>query len=101
MGGPYGTGRRIDLPSTRNIINAILNKTITDVPYSTLPVFNLKIPQSVPGVPSSLLDPRQAWGGDEKWNKAAVELAEKFRKNFSKFTSNPDTAILAQSGPEI
>ena len=101
MGGPYGTGRRIDLPSTRNIINAILNKTITDVPYSTLPVFNLKIPQSVPGVPSSLLDPRQAWGGDEKWNKAAVELAEKFRKNFSKFTSNPDTARLAQSGPEI
>ena len=101
MGGPYGTGRRIDLPSTRNIINAILNKTITDVPYSTLPVFNLLIPQSVPGVPSSLLDPRQAWGGDEKWNKAAVELAEKFRKNFSKFTSNPDTARLAQSGPEI
>jgi phosphoenolpyruvate carboxykinase (ATP) len=101
MGGPYGTGRRIDLPSTRNIINAILNKTITDVPYSTLPVFNLKIPQSVPGLPSSLLDPRQAWGGDEKWNKAAVELAEKFRKNFSKFTSNPDTARLAQSGPEI
>ncbi len=101
MGGPYGTGRRIDLPSTRNIINAILNKTITDVRYSTLPVFNLKIPQSVPGVPSSLLDPRQAWGGDEKWNKAAVELAEKFRKNFSKFTSNPDTARLAQSGPEI
>lgn len=101
MGGPYGTGRRIDLPSTRNIINAILNKTITDVPYSTLPVFNLKIPQSVPGVPSSLLDPRQAWGGEEKWNKAAVELAEKFRKNFSKFTSNPETARLAQSGPEI
>jgi len=101
MGGPYGTGRRIDLPSTRNIINAILNKTITDVPYSTLPVFNLQIPQSLPGVQSSLLDPRQAWGGDEKWNKAAVELAEKFRKNFSKFTSNPDTARLAQSGPEI
>lgn len=101
MGGPYGTGKRIDLPSTRNIINAILNKTITDVPYSTLPVFNLQIPKSVPGVTSSLLDPRQAWGGDEKWNKAAGELAEKFRKNFSKFTSNPDTARLAQSGPVI
>ena len=28
MGGPYGTGTRIDLPSTRNIINAILDDSI-------------------------------------------------------------------------
>lgn len=100
MGGPYGTGKRIDLPSTRNIINAILNKTIIDVPYSILPIFNLNIPQSVPGVPSALLDPRQAWGADHKWNTAAGELAEKFKKNFSKFTSNPETAKLVRSGPE-
>lgn len=101
MGGAYGTGRRIDLPSTRNIINAILNKTILDVPYSNLPLFNLSIPKSLPGLPSGLLDPRQAWGNNEAWEKAARDLAEKFIKNFGKFTSNPNTAELVSSGPKL
>ncbi len=99
MGGPYGTGKRIDLPSTRNIINAILNKTIDKVPYNNLPVFNLSIPVKIPGVPEGLLDPRKAWGSSEKWDKAARDLAEKFIKNFGKFTSNAETAKLVSSGP--
>jgi phosphoenolpyruvate carboxykinase (ATP) len=98
-GGPYGTGKRIDLPSTRNIIDAILNKTIDRVPYVNLPVFNLSIPAMVTGVPEGLLDPRKAWVSIEKWEKAARDLAEKFIKNFSKFTSNTETAKLVSSGP--
>ncbi len=100
MGGPYGTGKRIDLPSTRRIINAILNNTIGDVPYTTIPVFNLSIPSSVPGVPSDLLDPGKKWPDREAWLRAAGELAEKFVKNFSKFTSNTETAKLVSSGPK-
>ena len=100
MGGPYGTGKRIDLPSTRKIINAILNKSLGDVPYTTIPVFNLSIPSSVPGVPSDLLDPGQKWPEYDAWLKAARELAGKFVKNFSKFTSNVETAKLVSSGPK-
>ena len=100
MGGPCGTGKRIDLPSTRRIIDAILNKTIYDVPYTTIPVFNLSIPASVPGVPSDLLDPGKKWPDYEAWLKAARELGEKFVKNFSKFTSNSETAKLVSSGPK-
>ena len=100
MGGPYGTGKRIDLPSTRRIIDAILNKTINDVPYTTIPVFNLSIPTTVPGVPADLLDPGKKWPENDAWLKAARELAEKFVKNFSKFTSNPETAKLISSGPK-
>ncbi len=100
MGGPYGTGKRIDLPSTRRIINAILNNTIGDVPYTTIPVFNLSIPSSVPGVPSDLLDPGKKWPEREVWVSAARELAGKFVKNFSKFTSNTETAKLVSSGPK-
>ncbi|NLE34529.1 MAG: phosphoenolpyruvate carboxykinase (ATP) [Bacteroidales bacterium] len=100
MGGPYGTGKRIDLPSTRRIIDAILNKTINDVPYTTIPVFNLSIPTTVPGVPADLLDPGKKWSGYDAWLTAAGELAEKFVKNFSKFTSNPETAKLISSGPK-
>jgi len=100
MGGPYGTGKRIDLPSTRRIIDAILNKTINDVPYTTIPVFNLSIPSTLPGVPSDLLDPGKKWPDYEAWLKAARELGEKFVKNFSKFTSNVETAKLVSSGPK-
>jgi len=99
-GGAYGTGKRIDLPSTRQIINAILNRTLDQARFVTLPVFNLDIPLEVPGVASELLDPRTAWVSGEAWDKAARSLAEKFIKNFSRFTSNTETAKLVSSGPK-
>ena len=100
IGGQYGTGNRIDLPSTRKIINAILGGDLDNVTWSILPVFNLRIPGSVPGVSSDLLDPRRAWGSSDAWKEAAVSLAEKFINNFSKFTGNTETAKLVSSGPK-
>ena len=100
MGGPYGTGKRIDLPSTRNIINAILNRSLDNAEFVKLPLFNLDIPLSVPGVSGELLDPRMKWSDSEAWESAARSLAEKFIKNFSKFTSNEATARLVTSGPK-
>jgi phosphoenolpyruvate carboxykinase (ATP) len=101
MGGPYGTGNRIDLPSTRRIINAILNDTITKCDFDTLPVFNLRIPKRIEGVDDSILDPGKAWQSPVKWHIAANDLALKFINNFSKFTSNKETALLANYGPKI
>ena len=99
-GGPYGTGKRIDLPSTRNIINAILNRSLVNTEFVTLPVFNLEIPVAVPGVSPGLLDPRRSWESSDAWDKSARSLAEKFLKNFSRFTSNTETAKLVSSGPK-
>jgi len=101
MGGPYGTGKRIDLPSTRNIIDAILNRTLDKTTYVVLPVFNLSIPSVVPGVDSGLPDPRKAWGSGEAWENAARALGQKFITNFSKFTANPETAKLVSAGPQL
>jgi len=101
MGGPYGAGKRIDLPSTRNIIDAILSRTLDKVQFVNLPVFNLSIPVKVAGVPDGLLDPRKSWGSSEKWDTAAKDLAGKFIKNFGKFTSNTETAKLVSSGPVL
>lgn len=101
MGGPYGKGRRIDLPSTRNIINAILRSSLDNTEFITIPVFNLNIPVAVPGVNNDLLDPRAAWGGESLWLEAARDLAGKFIGNFTKFTSTPETARLIPAGPEL
>ena len=101
MGGPYGFGNRIDLPSTRMIINAILNDSINDCEFITLPVFNLSIPSKVDGVDESILDPSKAWETPSRWHVAATDLALKFINNFSKFTGNKETAKLAEHGPSI
>ncbi len=101
MRGAYGTGKRIDLPSTRKIINAILDGTLDKEEYSTLPIFNLSIPNHVEGVDPVILDPRQAWESPAKWQTTATDLALKFIANFNKFTTNPETANLAEHGPVI
>ncbi len=101
MGGPYGTGTRIELSSTRLIINAILNNTITDCEFVTLPIFNLNIPVIVDGVNPEILDPSKTWDSQTRWRVAATDLALKFISNFSKFTSNPESAKLVNSGPKF
>jgi phosphoenolpyruvate carboxykinase (ATP) len=99
--GPYGMGSRIDLPTTRLIINSILDDSINQNEFSTLPVFNLSIPNKIEGVRSSLLDPSAAWETPFRWHIAATDLALKFINNFSKFASNEETAALAEFGPKI
>jgi phosphoenolpyruvate carboxykinase (ATP) len=99
MGGPYGTGKRIDLPSTRKIINSILDGSLLDAEYTVLPVFGLNIPRSLNGLDSNLLDPTRAWTSRESWLIAAKSLALKFTSNFCRFTSNEETAKLVKFGP--
>jgi phosphoenolpyruvate carboxykinase (ATP) len=101
MGGPYGTGTRIELASTRLIVNAILNDSFTDCEFVTLPVFNLNIPLQIKGVDDNILDPAKAWESPTKWRIAATDLALKFINNFSKFTVNKEAARLEGFGPVI
>jgi phosphoenolpyruvate carboxykinase (ATP) len=100
-GGPCNIGNRIDLPTTRMIINSILNDSIKKYEFTTLPVFNLSIPDKIDGVNSNLLDPGRAWDSPFKWHIAATDLALKFINNFNKFASNEETAALAEFGPKI
>jgi phosphoenolpyruvate carboxykinase (ATP) len=101
MGGSYGTGNRIDLPTTRKLINSILDDSINDCEFVTIPVFNLSIPTKADGVDENFLDPGKAWDSPSKWHIAATDLALKFINNFSKFTANKETAMLSDFGPRI
>ncbi len=101
INGPYGTGNRIDLPSTRRIINSILDNSINKSEFTTLPVFHLSIPVKIRGVNDSILDPANGWESRTRWHIAATDLALKFINNFSKFTSNKETADLVDAGPSI
>jgi len=100
-GGPYGKGSRIDLPSTRKIINAILDNSINNSQFKQIPVFNLIIPLSVKGIDPDLLDPIKAWGSDVRWLNAATDLALKFINNFRKFEGLEESSTLINAGPQI
>ncbi len=100
IGGAYGTGKRIDLPSTRNIIKAILDGTLDDAEYYELPTFGLQIPREVPGVDSNILNPRKAWKYESAYAKQAQLLAEKFIDNFQNFTDTEEGKRLIAAGPK-
>ncbi|MZP64920.1 MAG: phosphoenolpyruvate carboxykinase (ATP), partial [Bacteroidales bacterium] len=59
------------------------------------------IPKSIEGIRDGLLDPSESWESSVKWRIAATDLALKFINNFSKFSSNEETAALAESGPSV
>ncbi len=99
--GPYGVGRRIDIPSTRAIIDAILDGSLENVEYEELPIFGLMIPKSVKGVNPKILNPRNIWANPADWDVSARNLGEKFIKNFENFTDNEEGKRLVAAGPKV
>ena len=83
-GGPYGVGKRIDLPLTRRMLDAALNGELDNVEYSEDTLFHLQIPHSCPGVPTEILDPINTWSNKEEYQSSALKLAEKFSRHFDK-----------------
>jgi phosphoenolpyruvate carboxykinase (ATP) len=96
-GGPFGEGTRMPIGATRTLLSAALSGELDGVAYRTDPVFGLEVPVEVPGVDSSLLDPRTTWQDPDAYDRKAGELAGMFRDNFEKFTAAGST--LASAGP--
>jgi len=100
-GGSYGVGKRIDIPSTRAIIDAIHEGSILEAEFETMPVFNLQIPKSLKGVDSRILNPRNMWENKDEYDRTSVELAKKFIANFEMFTDSEEGMRLISAGPSI
>jgi phosphoenolpyruvate carboxykinase (ATP) len=95
--GPYGVGERIHLPYTRAMVNAAIGGELEGVSFHEDPVFQVSVPASCPGVPAELLNARELWQDQKSYDRAAQDLASRFRKNFERFGS-VDAAIGA-AGP--
>ena len=83
-GGAYGTGERISIKHTRELVDAALRGDLDagKVEYKEHPVFNLKMPTTCPEVPAEILDPRNTWSDKAAYDEAAGKLREMFHKNF-------------------
>ncbi len=98
-GGPYGTGSRMKLKYTRAMITAALNGELEKVEYKHDDLFNLDIPQSCPGAPSEVMNPRETWADKDAYDEMAKKLAGMFSKNFTEKYPNMDKAII-EAGPK-
>ena len=99
--GWNGTGKRISIKDTRGIIDAILDGSIDKAPTKMIPYFDFKVPTELPGVDPKILDPRDTYANAADWDVKAKDLAERFIKNFKKFTGNETGKKLVAAGPKL
>jgi phosphoenolpyruvate carboxykinase (ATP) len=97
-GGAYGTGHRMDITHTRNMVRAALNGELRDVPTVADPVFGVAVPTAVPGVPTEILTPRNTWADPAAYDAAAATIAGMFHDNFEAYADGVSEAVRA-AGP--
>jgi phosphoenolpyruvate carboxykinase (ATP) len=76
-----------------------LSGELDRVDYRVDDVFGFDVPVEVPGVESSLLDPRATWSDPAAYDAKAHELAGMFTANFEKFAADAGEAI-SNAGPK-
>jgi phosphoenolpyruvate carboxykinase (ATP) len=96
-GGPYGVGRRMDLPLTRTLVRAVIEDRLAGVSFRPDPVFGVMVPEACPGVPRDILTPRNTWADKAGYDRVAKMLAARFRANFARFGAA--TAAVREAGP--
>ena len=99
--GWNGTGKRISIPDTRGIIDAILNGDIKNAPTKKIPIFDFEVPTELPGVNTGILDPRDTYANASEWEEKAKDLAGRFIKNFKKYEGNEAGKALVAAGPKL
>ena len=99
--GWNGTGKRISIPDTRGIIDAILDGSILKAETKKIPMFDFEVPTALPHVNPAILDPRDTYSDASVWEEKAKDLAARFIKNFAKYTTNEAGKARVAAGPQL
>ncbi|EZP72705.1 Phosphoenolpyruvate carboxykinase [Sphingomonas paucimobilis] len=92
-GGKYGVGKRMPIKVTRALLNAALDGSLNDAEFRTDPNFGFQVPVAVPGVDSTILDPRATWADQAAYDETATKLVKQFVDNFAQFESHVDASV--------
>ncbi len=100
-GGPYGIGSRMSIKNTRACINAILDGSINNSKFEIFRIFNLKIPKTLNGVDTEILNPRNTWEDKESYDETAMKLASMYINNFKKYLTLENDYDFTSAGPTL
>lgn len=108
VGGPCGTGSRCSLKYTRQLIDAIHDGTLANLPdseWEEMPIFGLMVPKNgIKDVPRDVLQPKEAWAkngqSSEKFEEVAQNLAKLFSNNFKDYADKCTPSVVA-AGPKV
>ncbi|HYC13511.1 MAG TPA: phosphoenolpyruvate carboxykinase (ATP), partial [Stellaceae bacterium] len=57
--------------------------------------FGLNVPESCPGVPKEVLNPRDTWSDKRAYDDTARELTGRFEQNFKRFDGHVSAEVRA------
>ena len=92
-GGAYGIGRRMPIKATRALLTAALDGSLNRAEFRTDPNFGFAVPVAVPGIDTSILDPRSTWPDKAAYDAQAKRLVGMFIQNFGKFEDHVDATV--------
>ena len=92
-GGKYGVGKRMPIKETRALLNAALDGSLKSAEFRKDPNFGFEVPVVVPGVDTSILDPRRTWADPAAYDAMALKLVDLFVENFAQFADQVDEGV--------
>ncbi|MDJ0612043.1 MAG: phosphoenolpyruvate carboxykinase [Rhizobiaceae bacterium] len=87
-GGEYGVGNRMPIKETRALLTAALDGSLKNASFREDENFGFMVPENVPGVDTSILDPRGTWSDAEAYDTQAKKLVGMFADNFQQFEAH-------------
>ncbi|WP_373031527.1 phosphoenolpyruvate carboxykinase (ATP) [Sulfurovum sp.] len=100
-GGAYGVGKRMSIKNTRACITGILDGSINESEFDTTNTFGLKIPKTLNGVDTAVLNPSVAWKDRAEYEKTRDKLAEMFIENFKRYNDESSEFDYSAAGPQL
>ena len=94
-GGAYGTGSRMPIKATRALLTAALDGSLAEAKFRKDENFGFDVPVEVPGVDTTLLDPRSTWNDPDAYDAQAAKLVQMFADNFEQYVPYIDEDVKA------
>ena len=94
-GGAYGTGSRMPIKATRALLTAALDGSLAEAKFRKDENFGFDVPVEVPGVDTTLLDPRSTWDDPDAYDAQAAKLVQMFADNFEQYVPYIDEDVKA------
>ena len=94
-GGAFGTGKRMPIKATRDLLTAALDGSLNEATFRKDPNFGFDVPVTVEGIDARLLDPRSTWADKSAYDAQAAKLVEMFSENFEQYFAHIDEDVKA------